>query len=268
MLWNEGRVGGSFDNSTQWDRLGRLMKSAINGIHGAAGDAPPKIIVHIDRGGDWGATRWFFDNLNQQNVPYDIIGQSFYPWWHGGLDDLTNCLHNTAERYGKPVVISETAYPWTDSQWDPETGLDIPASPEGQVEFVTELAKILKALPEGRGAGIFWWGSEYVQIDGHGLAGFQRRSFFDYDGNALPVVQAIGRLTSEVALQASLEGDALSLKWPISAVGMSLVTTTSPSPSAIWTTVTNAPSSGGGEIGVTVPLDGAAPQRFFRLEEN
>jgi len=267
MLWDDGRVGGGFDNSTQWDQLGRLMKSAINGIHGAAGATPPEIIVHIDRGGNWGATQWYFDKLNQENVPYDIIGQSFYPWWHGNLDDLTNCLNNTATRYGKPVIIAETAYPWVDSQWDPDTGLSIPASPAGQVEFVRELATILKSVPDGKGMGIVWWGSEYVELNGYNLAGFQRRSFFDEDGNALPVVSAMGSLTSDVVLTAMRDGDRLELGWPLSGVGMSLTTTTSPAPSAIWMDVTNPVVSTGGTLRVSVPMD-SAPQQLYRLEED
>jgi arabinogalactan endo-1,4-beta-galactosidase len=271
MLWNDGRVGGSYDSPTQWDRLGRLMKSAIGGIRGAAGDTPPQIIVHIDRGGDWGATRWFFDQLNRENVPYDIIGQSYYPWWHNDagvrdLSQLTACLNNTALRYGKAVMIAETAYPWT-NQYNPDTGLDLPASEAGQVEFVTQLASILKGVPGGLGAGIIWWGSEYVQLDGYGLAGFQRRSFFNYQGDALPVVRAMGQLTSEVALTASRQGAQLMIEWPLSGTGLSLTTTTSPAPSAPWTEVTNPVLNTGGTLSVTVPiLD--TPLQLYRLQGN
>lgn len=267
MLWDDGRVGGAFNNSTQWDQLGRLMKAAINGIHGAAGVTPPEIIVHIDRGGNWGATQWFFDNLNQENVPYDIIGQSYYPWWHGDLDDLTTCLSNAAVRYEKPIIIAETAYPWIESQWDPDPGLTIPASEAGQVEFVRELAAILRAIPADKGMGIVWWGSEYVDINGYNLAGFQRRSFFDDQGSALPVVDAMGSLTSDVVLTAMRDGTELQLEWPLSGAGMSLTTTTSPAPSAIWMGVTNPVMSTAGVLRVTVPME-TTPQQLYRLEED
>ena len=92
MLWPEGRVGGKFETPEQWAKLGRLLKAAIRGIREAAGSAPPKLIIHIDRGGDWKTTRWFFDHLREQNVDFDIIGESCYPFWHGSLQDLKTCL--------------------------------------------------------------------------------------------------------------------------------------------------------------------------------
>jgi arabinogalactan endo-1,4-beta-galactosidase len=268
MLWDDGRVGGGFDNPTQWDQLGRLMKAAINGVKGAAGDTPPLIMVHIDRGGDWGATQWFFDRLNAENVPYDIIGQSFYPWWHGDLSDLTACLNSAALKYGKPLVIAETAYPWTNSVWDDPPGLPIPASPEGQEEFVRELASILKNVPHGLGSGLIWWGSEYVELSGRGLAGFQRRSFFDYDGNELPVVDAVGSLASAVRLNAKRGGAHINLEWPLSGAGMSLMTTTSPAPAGEWFGTTNPVVGTGALFRVTVPIDTNTPQQVFRLESH
>jgi len=263
MLWDDGRVGGAFDDAIQWNQLGGLMKAAIDGIHGAAGTTAPKIIIHIDRGGDWVSTRGFFEKLNQEGVPYDIIGQSFYPWWHGRFIDLQFCLANTIAFFGKPVVVMETAFPWTNSTFEPNLG--IPKTIDGQVQFAVQLAEVVKGLPNHLGNGIFWWGSEYVHLDGQPLAGFDRASFFDFDGNVLPVVQTLGQLTSDVVLNAVREGDTLSIQWPLSGAGLSLMTTTSPAPATIWMPVTNPVTNLGGPYRVAVPI-GGAPQQFYRLE--
>jgi arabinogalactan endo-1,4-beta-galactosidase len=82
-VWDEGRVGGSFDNATSGRNWRSCLTNAIQGVKDAAGTNVPKIIIHLDRGGDWNTTRWYFDNLAAQQVPFDIIGQSYYPWWHG-----------------------------------------------------------------------------------------------------------------------------------------------------------------------------------------
>ncbi len=148
--------------------------------------------LHIDRGVDWGATQWFFDRIAQEEVEFDVIGQSYYPWWRGSVPALHQCLANAVSRYGKPVMPLETAFPWEGS----EPVLGIPASPEGQVAFVVELAKTLKGLPRGRGMGLFWWGAEYQAMPGLGLAGFNRRSFFNAEGDVLPVAGAVGQLTA------------------------------------------------------------------------
>lgn len=263
MLWDDGRVGGAFNNATQWNQLGALMKAAISGIQGAAGTTAPQIIVHIDRGGDWVSTRGFFEKLNQEGVPYDIIGQSFYPWWHGRFIDLQFCLANTIAFFGKPVVVMETAFPWTNSTYNPNLG--IPKTVEGQVQYTVRLAEVVKGLPNRLGDGIFWWGSEYVHLGGQPLAGFDRASFFDFDGSVLPVVQTLGQLTSDVALSATRKENSLSLQWPLSGAGLSLTTTTSPAPTAIWMNVTNPVTNLGGPYRATVPM-GETPRQFYRLE--
>ncbi len=192
MLWPHGRVGGAYDTSAQWNHLGQLLTNAIAGIRDAAGARTPKLILHIDRGGDWRGTQWFFDHVLEQCVPFDIIGLSYYAWWHGTLEDLRTCLTNTAQRYGKPVLIAETAFPWGNSK----EVCGIPANPAGQLKYVATLAQILRDVPDGRGAGVLWWGAEYQSVRGMGLAGFDRKSFFDADGNVLPVVAALGALAT------------------------------------------------------------------------
>jgi arabinogalactan endo-1,4-beta-galactosidase len=261
LLWPDGKVGGSSDTPAQWQKLGVLLKAAIRGIQDAAGDPPPTILIHIDRGGDWAGTRWFFDNLRQQQVGFDLIGQSYYPFWHGSLDALRNCLTNATARYGKPVVVVETAFPWSNS-----TNIaGLPATPEGQVGFVIELAKVINAVPGGGRSGIIWWGTEYQRLPGVGLAGFDRRSFFDAAGNALPVAGALGQLTSPVQLRATLADTELTLRWPFSGAGLSLAMATNLSPVAMWLPVPDAVQSTG--LCFSVTLAGhAGHNRFYRLQ--
>jgi arabinogalactan endo-1,4-beta-galactosidase len=261
LLWPDGKVGGSSDTPAQWQKLGVLLKAAIRGIKSAAGDSPPRLMIHIDRGGDWPGTRWFFDNLRLQQVEFDLIGQSYYPFWHGGLDALRTCLTNTAARYGKPVVLVETAFPWSNS-----TNLvGIPATPEGQVEYLLELAEIVNRIPSGNGLGIVWWGAEYQRLAGVGLAGFDRRSFFDAEGNILPVAAALGQLAAPIQLRASLTDAALTLQWPFSGAGLTLAATTNLSSSAAWQPVAAAIQSTGLVFSATLPGE-ATHSRFYRLQ--
>ena len=147
MVWTNGQLTGTWSSSNpSWIRLGQLMTNAIQGIRdaaNAAGAQMPKIVVHIDRGGDWSTTRSYFDNLNAQGVPYDIIGESYYPFYHGPYTNLANCVTNAAKRYGKPIFIAETDFPYIFS-----TNIyGIPATTNGQVQFVVTLAQIVKARP-------------------------------------------------------------------------------------------------------------------------
>jgi len=265
MLWPDGKVGTSND-ATQWPQLAQLLNAAIEGIRDASGTNMPRIIVHIDRGGDWDTTKWFFDNLAQQGVAFDIIGESYYPWWHGSLSSLANCLTNAAARYHKPVLIAETAFPWTNSYWTTNI-YGLPPSPNGQVEFVVGLAQVLKNLPNGWAAGVFWWGTEYQQVTGVNEAGFNTSSFFDSGGNVLPVADAVGQLAAPVLLNASLSGSILTLKWPLSGAKASLMTSTCLFPITAWAPVTNAPQSTGSVFNLSLPLDNITT-RFYRLLSN
>ena len=190
MLWPYGRLS-KRNPEEHWSRFGQLMKSAVQGIKDAAGPDLPKIVVHIDRGGDWNATKWFFDNLNRQGVPYDIIGESYYPFYHGPPDNLTACITNAVERYHRPVIIAETDLPRIYST----NIFNFPASAEGQVQFVGFLGRIMKSAPDNLGEGIFWWGAEYEWPNAN-EAGVGTRSFFDENGDLLPAADKLGSLAA------------------------------------------------------------------------
>lgn len=196
MLWPAGRL--SARHPEQWRQFGQLIKAAIQGIKDAAGPNMPKVVIHIDRGADWEGTKWFFDNLNRQAVPYDIIGESYYPFYHGPPANLADCVSNAAKRYGKPIIIAETDLPWIYST----NFFQIPASSSGQVQFVKMLGTIMKSAPNHAGAGIFWWGAEY-QCPNANEAGVGTRSFFDDNGNLLPVADTLGGLGTPLNLSAN-----------------------------------------------------------------
>ena len=119
----------------------------------------------------------YFDNLIfTRQVQFDIIGESYYPFWHGSLDNLANCLTNAARRYGKPVIVAETAFPWTNSYWTTNFS-GIPGTTNGQVQFVVGLAQAVKSVPNNLGAGIFWWGTEYQKLNGVNESGFNTLPF-------------------------------------------------------------------------------------------
>jgi arabinogalactan endo-1,4-beta-galactosidase len=263
MLWSDGRVGGSYENSTQWSQLAQLMTNAIQGVRDASGTNPPGIVVHIDRGGDWAATQWFFDRLSAENVPFDIIGLSYYPFWHGALSDLQTCANNAAARYQKPIIVAETAFPFSNS-----TNIyGIPATTNGQVQFVKQLAEVIKGVPGRLGAGVFWWAAEYQQLNGYSLAGFDRRSLFGTTGNVLPAAAALGQMAAPVVITGSISNTTLQLQWPLSGAGMSLTSTTSVAPSAVWIPITNAVENTNLTYRTSIPIEGGS-DRFFRLQSN
>ncbi len=195
MLWNDGRVSGSYNTPQQWRNFGELIQAAIRGVRESctAGDSV-RIMIHIDRGGDNSGSRWFFDNLLAQNVNFDIIGLSFYPWWHGTLNQLKANLSDLAGRYGKPMVVVETAYPWTLQWFDNRSNIvgnaaqlhaGYPASIDGQTNYLRDLMKIIRNTKNQKGIGLFYWAPEYISIQPIGSS-WENNALFDFYGNVLP----------------------------------------------------------------------------------
>src|SRR5258708_15775640 len=85
MLWPLGWADAW--SGAGWDNLGTLLRAGVAGAADAPGPTP-RIVIHFDQGGDNAFSRVFFDRVVQQGVPFDVIGLSYYPFWHGTLTQL------------------------------------------------------------------------------------------------------------------------------------------------------------------------------------
>ncbi len=184
MLWPDGHLPDNWDNFTD------LLKAGINGVDAGHGNTPrPLIMVHIDRGGDWKRTKDFFDHLQAADVRFDVIGQSYHPWWQGSLNDLRENLYWTAITYHKPIVLAEVSYPWEPYTKQPDEA-PFPQTAEGQKQWLQALNQIVEETPDHLGGGLFWW--EPAVPKEHQLTD---RGFFDTDGNVLPVITVFDAFT-------------------------------------------------------------------------
>lgn len=198
MLWDEGRVGGSFDNTSQWGRFTSLVKAGVEGVREAGGD-DVQVMIHIDRGGDAGGVRWFFDNLTARNVDYDMIGLSYYPFWHGDLGNLESALATATSRYDKPVMLVEIAYPWTLQWFDNQNNFvgsssqltpGYPATPTGQKAMIEAIVDRVLAVPNGMEIGVCYWSPELWALPQYPTA-WKNLALFDNNGQVLPAVDAL-----------------------------------------------------------------------------
>ena len=176
MLWPQGRV------PKNWGTFAALFNAGVRGVTAGQGQASsPSIMMHIDRGGDRKVTKWFFDQCRRHGIEFDVIGQSYYPWWHGSLDDLRANLAFMAAEYDKDIYLVEVAYNWRPAEYRNKVG-PFPETPDGQREFLEQVNSIVRETPGARGKGIFWW--EPAVAPG----GISSRGMFDDRGNALPVI--------------------------------------------------------------------------------
>ncbi|HEU5158605.1 MAG TPA: glycosyl hydrolase 53 family protein [Streptosporangiaceae bacterium] len=205
LLWPTGQL--DWTTGAGWDALGTLLRAAAAGARDARG-ATPRLVVHFDQGGDNAFSRTFFDNIVAQHVPFDVIGLSYYPFWHGTLSQLRANLNDLAARYDRDVAVVETQYGWTldngdqlgnflwqDSQLVP----GYPATPHGQLGFLSDLLSIVAAVPGGHGAGVFYWQPEWIPgvgwAPGEGTPN-DNLTLFDFTGRALPSIGFTHPLTA------------------------------------------------------------------------
>jgi arabinogalactan endo-1,4-beta-galactosidase len=103
------------DGSTEnnWAQLAQLINKGYDAVKAVSPQS--KVILHIDQGNNNGRFRWWFDNATANNMKYDIIGMSYYPYWlddshpdyKTSINDLGNNLIDMVARYGKEVMVVE-----------------------------------------------------------------------------------------------------------------------------------------------------------------
>ena len=182
MLWPTGKL------SDHWDTFARLLKAGIDGVDAGREQAPqPLIMIHNDQGADVKQCRNFYHKINSYGIDYDIIGLSYYPWWHGSLLELRENLLSLLNHFDKDIIVVETAYNWQPSEYKnrPEP---FPETPEGQKEFLETLNRTLLNIRSRKIKGVFWWEPAVTGPLGS-------RSFFDENGNALPVIHVFDKYT-------------------------------------------------------------------------
>ncbi|MDK9698745.1 MAG: glycosyl hydrolase 53 family protein [bacterium] len=205
MLWNSGRVDGSWNTPEQWNRFASFLQSAIRGMHDAipAGEIVPEIYLHTDLSGDSTRAIAFYRNLQTRIGSDFTIALSYYPWWHGSLAQFRTTVTTLANTFQRPIFIAETAYPWTLSWNDTTFNLvgtssqllpGIPATPDGQAAFLDSVGSIVAALPNGLGRGICYWEPAWVSTASFGSP-WENLALFDFHGNILlPVANVLQRL--------------------------------------------------------------------------
>ncbi|BAC69034.1 arabinogalactan endo-1,4-beta-galactosidase [Streptomyces avermitilis] len=196
MLWSEG----STDN---WPQLAGLLNSGYSATKAVSSSTV--VALHLAKGGDLAGTRAWFDKAVAGGVNFDAIGLSYYGYWHGSLYDFQTTLDDAASRYGKPVFLAETAYPFRlDSDDSLTNQIDTTgelvsgyaATTAGQSAWLRDVMNIVEAVPNGRGLGVFYWEATWTAVTGNGWDpadaasgnGWENQALFGYDDKALPAM--------------------------------------------------------------------------------
>jgi arabinogalactan endo-1,4-beta-galactosidase len=142
MLWPEG-------NSTNFGQLALLLNRGYDATK--AIDPTIKVVIHIDQGNNNSRFRWFFDNARTNNVRYDVIGLSYYPYWLNSdytmtIADLQNNLNDMVLRYNKEVMVVEVGGDYTLVQ--------------NTKDMLTATINAVRNVPNQKGLGVIYWEPE------------------------------------------------------------------------------------------------------------
>lgn len=124
MDWPEGHIN-------NLDSLAQLIYAGVTGVKAVSPSTA--IMLHIALGGQNAESRFFLDNMMARKVPFDVIGLSYYPKWHGTIADLKNNMADLARRYNRQVMVAE------------------------YTQLKTEVNDVAFNVPNGKSLGTFIW---------------------------------------------------------------------------------------------------------------
>ena len=179
MLWGaEGtKENRCYTNSTDaaWNRFYTFLKNATRACREECPQA--RIILHSERVPNTGVLTDFFDRMKAQGIDYDIIGLSYYSYFHGKFDQLKKSLKALIDKgYGKALQIVECGYPfkWAVGGTTVDYTATYPLTNEGQRQFTADLIQLLRQYPEVE--GFSWW---YPEANAFGCSGDLKEGWYN-----------------------------------------------------------------------------------------
>ena len=182
MLWGVSTASASslkkcYTSSTvNWDYFTTLLTNACKACREVCPAA--KIIIHTERVAKPDVLVAFYNNMATYGIDYDIIGLSYYPYFHGNLATLETAITDLEKDFSKDIMIVEAGYPYA---WAvPGTTYDYTStysySDAGQKAFTDDLITMLNK--HAKVTGLFWWWMEY-NAKGTSLTGWYNAPLFD-----------------------------------------------------------------------------------------
>ena len=169
MVQVGNETNGGIAGETRWENMAKLFSAGAK----ATRDTLPGALValHFTNPEKPGAYEYYGQQLNKYGVDYDVFASSYYPLWHGSLENLQKVLTAINQTYGKQVMVAETSHPYTGQELDfhpntvtADTQTPYPMTPEGQAQWVRAVADTLSRTPGG--IGVFYWEGTWISAGG------------------------------------------------------------------------------------------------------
>lgn len=165
------QIGNEINNGlceeTEWKAISSLLKSGIQAVRDVSSEI--LVAVHFTNPNIENSYEYYANTLEYYGVKYDVFASSYYPYWHGSLENLTKTLSEIAEKYDKMVLVAETAYPFTNEDSDEFANtvnvLNMDYSVQNQATFIRNVIDSVHKVGD-KGLGVFYWEPAWIAVPG------------------------------------------------------------------------------------------------------
>ena len=155
-----------------WKRITQLLSAGSKAVREVCPEA--LVAVHFTNPEKTDSYVSYSANLDYYQVDYDVFASSYYPFWHGSLENLSRVLSDIAEKYDKKVIVAETSYAYTAQDGDfsgntigdgGEIVKDYPFTVQGQANLIRDVIDTV-ANRTTNGIGVFYWEGTWIPVGG------------------------------------------------------------------------------------------------------
>ena len=227
------------------DVMTRLIAAGCKAVRETAAEQRIQIktAVHLTDPQSYGGIALILRKLKAAGADYDAVALSYYPFWHGSLENLAFVMDSIRNDFGKEVFVAETSWPFTLSDGDgsgnvigSDPGL-YSVTPEGQAQAMEE---VCRTVLNAGGTGVYYWGGIWTPVgpdvnrnrilwetegsgwatrfassydpehvgDSYGGCAWDNQALFDFTSHPLPVLKTFRRFADEKNMVPSKAGDA------------------------------------------------------------
>ncbi len=206
LLWNYG-------SATSWRNI--YLSYAMQAVKKVSSKI--KTVIHLANGATYSTISSYIDELEAAKVDFDVIGLSYYSYWHGSMSKFQDCVTQLDENYDYDICVMEYSYGYGDDSNEytgnifssalEETG-GYKATVQGQASYIHDVNEVVASAKQGIGS-FYWepawlplegtsWASTYAasylaaQGDGggEGTVSWANQALFDFDGHPLDSLKA------------------------------------------------------------------------------
>lgn len=165
---NGGNMAGVV-TSNSWANVCKLWKAGSR----ATREVDRKILIalHFTNPEKNENMKNYASKIAYYKLDYDVFGSSYYPYWHGSLENLQETLSYVAKTYNKKVMVLETSYANTTVDTDGwgntigTGGFDTKSYPftvAGQANCVRDVINTVKNTKNG--IGVCYWEGTWISV--------------------------------------------------------------------------------------------------------